>query len=77
MLATMSSELQKTYEKLGAFEMNNQLKYIFQEQTWTGRFKVMQSKLGSKQQENGYMSAHMLKLKGYFDRLEHLGFPFT
>nr|KAJ0185978.1 hypothetical protein LSAT_V11C900490460 [Lactuca sativa] len=50
---------------------------MFQEQARTVRFNVVQSILGHKQQENGYVSSHALKFKGYLDFIERLGFPFT
>ena len=42
MLATMYSKLQKSYENLGAYEMNEKLRDMFQEQARTERLKVMQ-----------------------------------
>lgn len=33
-LATMSSELQKSFESLGAFDINENLKEMFEEQDW-------------------------------------------
>lgn len=77
MLVTISSELQKSFENLGAFNLNEHLKDMFQEQARTERFKVIQSILGCKQHEGFSVSTHVLKLKGYFDILEFHGFPFT
>lgn len=57
--------------------MNEQLKDMFQEQARIKRFKVMQSILACKQQENGSMGTNVLKLKGYFNRIQRLSFPFT
>lgn len=41
MFMTMSSELQKSCENLGVYDMNRKLKYMFQDQARTERFKVM------------------------------------
>ena len=45
----MPFELQKSYENLGAYDMNKKLKEIFQEQARTDRFKVIQAILSCKQ----------------------------
>ena len=37
----------------------------------------MQTIIDCKQHENSYVSAHVLKLKEYFDILDRPGFPFT
>ena len=57
--------------------MNEQLKDMFQEQARTERFEVMPSILGCKQQQGGSVSSYVLKLKGYFHRIEHLIYTFT
>ena len=50
---------------------------MFQEKAWIERFKVMQLIIGCKKHENYYLSTHVQKLKGYFDLIERLVFPFT
>ncbi|KAI3780382.1 hypothetical protein L2E82_10363 [Cichorium intybus] len=74
MLATMVLELQKSFETAGAFDMADQLKEMFQEQARQERYDTMISLLDCKQQEGTAVSAHMLKMKAYVDRLERLGF---
>lgn len=54
-------------ENLGEYDINMQIKDMFQEQAQTERFKVMQAHLGCKQHENGYVSTHMMKMKGCFN----------
>ncbi|KAI3505809.1 hypothetical protein L1887_28094 [Cichorium endivia] len=75
MLATMVPELQNSFETAGAFDMADQLKEMFQEQARQERYDTMIALLDCKQQEGTAVSAHVLKMKAYVDRLERLGFP--
>ncbi|KAI3684093.1 hypothetical protein L2E82_49943 [Cichorium intybus] len=70
MLATMVPELQKSFETAGAFDMADLLKEMFQEQARQERYDTMIALLDYKQQEGTAVSAHMLKMKAYVDRLE-------
>jgi hypothetical protein len=73
MLATMSSELQKSFENVGAFDMNFQLQEMFQEQARQERFETVRSLMACKHMEGTSVCAHVQKMKGYIDRLENLG----
>nr|KAJ0207096.1 hypothetical protein LSAT_V11C500280450 [Lactuca sativa] len=66
----------KSFENIRAYGMNEQLKEMFQEQALHGRFKVLKSHIRCKLQEGGSLSTNVLMMKGYFDRLERLGFRF-
>lgn len=74
---SLVSRIPKGCENLGAYGMNKQLKDQFQELARTERFKVIQTILRCKKQENGSLSSHVLKIKGCFDIIECFGFPIT
>ena len=73
MLATMASGLQKNFETWGAFDKNQQLEEMFQEQARQERFEIVKSLMTSKLQEGSYVCAHVQKMKSYIDRLGNLG----
>nr|KAJ0214819.1 hypothetical protein LSAT_V11C400220920 [Lactuca sativa] len=68
MLATMTPEIQKTFDFHEAFEMIEQLR---QE-----RFETLRAFIGCKMDEGSSMSAHVLKMKTYVEQLARLRFPF-
>ena len=73
MLACMSAELQKTCDQMGAFEMANTLREMFQQQARQERYETVCGLLSCKMKETEPVSGHVLKLKGFIDRLERLG----
>ena len=73
MLATMASGLQKNFENWGAFDINQKLKEMFQEQARQERFEIVKSLMACKQQEGASVCAHVQKMKSYIDRLGNLG----
>jgi len=75
MLATMIPELQKGMESLGAFTMLVQLKDMFQQQAKQERFETVKTLASCKMAQGSSVSVHVLKMKGYVDQLERLGFP--
>ncbi|KAI5669226.1 hypothetical protein M9H77_19079 [Catharanthus roseus] len=75
MLATMESELQKQFEEVEAYEMIKQLKKMFQEQVRQERYLSTKALNSCKMTPGTSVSAHVLKMKGYFDQLEKLGAP--
>ena len=76
MLATMSSELQKSFETLGAFDINMQLMDMFQQQAMQEQYEIVQLLVACKQKDGALVSPHILKMKGYIDRLVNLGMDF-
>lgn len=72
MLATMVPELQKGMESLGAFDMLNQLRDMFQQQARQERFGTVKSLASSKMAPGSSVSVHVLKMKSYIDQLERL-----
>ena len=75
MLATMNSELQKQHENMSAFDMIGHLKMLYQEQARNERFQVSKALFNSKLSEGNPVGPHVLKMIGYVENLERLGFP--
>ncbi|KAF5804990.1 putative RNA-directed DNA polymerase [Helianthus annuus] len=75
MQATMSPDLQKNMEDMNAFDMIEQLKGMFQKQARQERYDTMKQLISCKMQEGSSVSAHVLKMKGYIDQLNKLGYP--
>lgn len=72
MLATMSYEMQKSFESLGAFDINGKLKEMFQEQARQERIEIVKSLMSCKHQDGNFMCVHAQKMKSYIDRLGNL-----
>ncbi|KAJ9561476.1 hypothetical protein OSB04_006636 [Centaurea solstitialis] len=77
MLATMVPELQKGMESLGAYDMANQLKDMFQRQARQERYDNVKALSECKMTPGSSVSVHVLKMKSYIDQLERLGFPIS
>jgi hypothetical protein len=75
MLATMNSELQKQHENMSAFDMIEHLKLLYQEQARHERFEVSKALFQGKLAEGAPVGPHVLKMIGYVENLERLGFP--
>lgn len=75
MQATMSPDLQKTMEDMTAYDMIEQLKGMFQKQARQERYDTMKQLISCKMQEGSSVSAHVLKMKGYIDQMNKLGYP--
>ncbi|GJU93276.1 putative RNA-directed DNA polymerase [Tanacetum coccineum] len=76
MAASMSPELQKTFEFTWAYEMNQQLKEMFQAKASKERLDVVKSLMACKPKPGASICAFVLEMKGYFDRLESLNMVF-
>ncbi|KAM0046764.1 putative RNA-directed DNA polymerase [Helianthus debilis subsp. tardiflorus] len=75
MQATMSPKLQKNMEDKDAYDMIQQLKGMFQKQARHERFDTMKQLISCKMQEGSCVSTHVLKMKGYIDQMNKLGYP--
>ena len=75
MLATMDSELQKQHEEMGAFDMIEHLKELYQEQARHERYDTSKALFGCKMAEGTSVGPHVLKMIGYIENLEKMGFP--
>ncbi|GKB09927.1 retrotransposon protein, putative, ty1-copia subclass [Tanacetum coccineum] len=76
MASSMSPELQKTFENTWAYEMNQQLKEMFQAKASKERLDVVKSLMACKPKPEASICTFVLEMKGYFDRLESLNMVF-
>ncbi|PNX82340.1 retrotransposon protein putative Ty1-copia subclass, partial [Trifolium pratense] len=74
MLATMNSELKKQHENMNAFDMIEHLKMLYQEQARHERFEVSKTLFQCRLAEGSPVGPHVLKMIGYVENLERLGF---
>ena len=75
MLAYMNSELQKQYESTNLHDMIVGLRGMFENQTRVDRFNASEALFGSKLAEGAPVSPHVIKMIGYIESLQKLGFP--
>ena len=73
----MTLELQKDLEHMEAYKMAAYLKEMFQQQARQERYETTKALHSCKMAKGGSVSAHVLKMKGYIDYLERLGFPIS
>ncbi|GJU76400.1 retrotransposon protein, putative, ty1-copia subclass [Tanacetum coccineum] len=76
MASSMSPELQKTFENTWAYEMNPQLKEMFQAKGSKECLDVVKSLMACKPKPGASICAFVLEMKGYFDKLESLNMVF-
>ncbi|KAK9028101.1 hypothetical protein V6N11_067915 [Hibiscus sabdariffa] len=74
MLATMTPELQKQHENMVAFEMIQNLKEIYEGQARQERYETSKALFQCKMSEGSSLGAHVIKMMGYIQTLEKLGF---
>ena len=75
MLMSMTPEIQKNLEELTAFDMLRELKTMFQQQAEQELFETVKAFNACKQEEGQSVSSYVLKMKGYLDQMERLGYP--
>ncbi|PWA40573.1 zinc finger, CCHC-type [Artemisia annua] len=75
MLASMIPELQKNLENLAAFDMLRELKVMFEQQAEQELFDTVRSFHACKQEEGQSVSSYVMKMKGYLDQMDRLGYP--
>ncbi|KAK8578797.1 hypothetical protein V6N12_069141 [Hibiscus sabdariffa] len=74
MLATMTPELQKQHENMVAYEMIQNLKEIYEGQARQERYETSKALFQCKMSEGSPVGAHVIKMMGYIQTLEKLGF---
>ncbi|KAK8621756.1 hypothetical protein V6N13_081189 [Hibiscus sabdariffa] len=74
MLATMSPELQKQQEDMNAYDMIQNLKEIYEGQAQQERYETSKALFQCKMSEGSPVGAHVIKMMGYIQMLEKLGF---
>ena len=77
MLAAMNSDLQKQFENIEAYDMIVALKGMFETQARTERYEISKKLFGCKLAEGSPVSPHVIKMVGYTQSLEKLGFPLS
>ncbi|KAK8631624.1 hypothetical protein V6N13_028407 [Hibiscus sabdariffa] len=75
MLATMNPELKKQHEDMVAYEMIQNLKEIYERRARHERQETSQALFQCKMSEGIPVGAHVIKMIGYIQTLEKLGFP--
>nr|GEV63857.1 hypothetical protein [Tanacetum cinerariifolium] len=58
-----------------AFDILHELKTMFQQQAEQELFETIKAFHACKQEEGQFISTYVLKMKGYLDQMEHLGYP--
>ncbi|KAL4386050.1 hypothetical protein GQ457_09G016190 [Hibiscus cannabinus] len=74
MLATMTPELQKQHEDMVAYEMIQNLKEIYEGHARQERYETSKALFQCKMSEGSPVGAHVIKMMGYIQTLEKLGF---
>ncbi|KAK8534691.1 hypothetical protein V6N13_081124 [Hibiscus sabdariffa] len=74
MLATMSPELQKQHEDMNAYDMIQNLKEIYEGQARQERYETSKALFQCKMSEGSPVGAHVIKMMGYIQTLDKLGF---
>jgi len=67
--------LQRRFERHGAYEMFQELKFIFQKNARIERYEISDKFYACKMEENGSISDHILRMSRYSTRLAELGMP--
>jgi hypothetical protein len=73
----MESDLQQQFEDVGAHDIIAALKSMFETQARTERYNVSRALLGCKLNNGDPLSPHVIKMIGYVQSLERLGFPLS
>ncbi|GJU27996.1 hypothetical protein Tco_1166617, partial [Tanacetum coccineum] len=74
MLGSMTGEFHRQFENYSPYEMLQELKSMFEKQARVERFDLIQTFHACKQKEGKPVAAYVLKMKGYMDQLERLGY---
>src|ERR1043165_2733020 len=72
MLYSMEAELQKRFERMGAYEIITDLKAVFAPQARAERYEASEAFFSAKMDEHSSLSEHMVKMSGYVQCLNAL-----
>ncbi|GJR51489.1 retrotransposon protein, putative, ty1-copia subclass [Tanacetum coccineum] len=72
--ADSATNLHRQFENYAPYEMLRDLKSMFEKQAGVERFELIQTFHACKQEEGKPVAAYVLKMKGYVDHLERLGY---
>ena len=73
MLYGLELGLQKHFERHGAYEMFQELKLVFQIHARVERYETSDKYFAYKMEENSSASEHVLRMSGYYNRLNQVG----
>ena len=73
MLYDLESGLQRRFERHGTYEMFQELKMIFQTHAHVKRYETSDKYFAYKMEENSSASEHVLRMSGYYNRLNQVG----
>ena len=73
MLYGFEPGLQKCFERHGAYEMFQVMKLVFQSHARVERYDTSDKYFAYKMKENSSTSEHVLRMSGYYNRLNQVG----
>ena len=73
MLNSFESGLQRRFERHGSYEMFQELKLVFQTHARVERYETSDKYFAYKMEENSSASEHVLRMSGYYNRLNQVG----
>ncbi|GJZ85458.1 hypothetical protein Tco_0650797 [Tanacetum coccineum] len=74
MLGSMTPELHRQFENYSPYELLQELKSMFKKQAGVELFDLIQTFHTCKQEEGKLVGLYVLKMKGYVEQLERLGY---
>ncbi|GKB31574.1 retrotransposon protein, putative, ty1-copia subclass [Tanacetum coccineum] len=74
MLGSMTPELHRQFKNYSPYELLQELKSMFKKQAGVERFDLIQTFHTCKQEEGKPVGLYVLKMKGYVEQLERLGY---
>ena len=73
MLYGLEPGIQKRFERHRAYKMFQELKLVFWTHAWVKRYETSDKYFAYKMEENSSTSEHVLRLSGYYNRLNQVG----
>ena len=73
MLYDLELGLQKRFERHRAYKMFQELKLVFQTHARVKRYETSDKYFAYKMEENSSTSEHVLRMSGYYNRLNQVG----
>ena len=74
MLYSLESGIQRHFECHGAYEMFQELKLVFRTHARVERYETSDKYFSYKMEENSSTSEHVLRMSGYHNHLNQVGF---
>ena len=73
MLYGLESGIQRRFERHRAYEMFQELTLVFQTRAHVERYETFDKYFAYKMEENSSASEHVLRMSGYYNRLNQVG----